>query len=339
VPQTTVSPSPTGYPFTMGRMAQLLAGIVALATAGGLLLHGGGGGRAGERTACVYSGNVSTLRAFGRLVHRDMSCSLVFNDAAPDWRAWENPWFLHHVDPNLNWARWLKGAGGRRLVVTQNLFPSSVNRSDWRDAGARGAYAGHARRLAQNLVRSGAGDAVIRLAHEGNGTWYPDNVGATPRDFARWRMFWRRTARAMAAVPGARFRFDWTVNAAYRRIPLQQIYPGDDVVDIVGVDAYDTNVQSANRWPTIYARPGGVRDVRAFARAHGKPLSVPEWGVGPRGGHALGAGDDPAYVDGLARVVSGPHVAYQSYFFAHEWGRQLANAPRSLAAYRRHFGG
>jgi hypothetical protein len=325
----------------MGRTAQLLAGIVALVTAGGFALRGADSGPSDDKTACVYAHKVSTLNSFGRLVQRKMTCSLVFNDAAPDWRGWENPWFLHHVDPNLNWARWLRAADGRKLIVTQNLFPSSVNRSGWRDAGARGAYTGHARRLAQNLVRAGLGDVVIRLAHEGNGTWYPDNVGRSAHDFARWRAFWRRTAQAMAAVPGARFQFDWTVNAGYRRIPLQLIYPGDDVVDIVGVDAYDSEVprRTANRWATIYSRPGGVGDVRAFARAHGKPLSIPEWGVGLRGGGSRAGGDDPAYVAGIAGVVHRSRVAYQSYFFGHEWARQLLHGPRSLAAYRGQFRG
>src|SRR5439155_22479334 len=81
----------------------------------------------------------------------------------------------------------------------------------------------------------------------------------------------------------------------------------------------------------------GIRDVLAFATAHNKPLSFPEWGVGPAD-QALAGGDDPAYVDGIASVVQSNRVAYQAYFYAHQWGPQLAGGPGSLAAYLRHFG-
>jgi beta-mannanase len=142
----------------------------------------------------------------------------------------------------------------------------------------------------------------------------------------------------MRSVPGARFRFDWTVNAAVRPLPLARIYPGDDAVDIVGVDAYDSGVPRGRpRWRTIYRRRGGIRDVARFARRHGKPLSIPEWGVGPRDRRQAG-GDDPAYVRGIAAVVRRERVAYQGYFFRYGWARQLHRGSRSLAAYVRAFG-
>src|SRR4051794_35913861 len=273
------------------------------------------------------------------MVGRDIDCALVYNDASPDWAGWENPWFLHHPDPNLNWAHWATAPGtSRQLIITQNLFPSSENNADWRDAGARGDYASHAVALARNLVAAGLGDAVIRLGHEANGTWYPDSIGSTDSDFARWVAFWRQTVLAMRSVPGANFRFDWCVNAAWRPIALSKFYPGDDVVDIVGIDAYDSGVNPGlDRWSTIWSRTGGVRDVLTFATAHGKPLSIPEWGVGTPD-QSLAGGDDPAYVDGIAGVVRDNRVAYQAYFDNYQWATQLANGPLSLAAYRRHFG-
>src|SRR4051812_37978882 len=274
------------------------------------------------------------------MVGRDIDCALVYNDASPDWAGWENPWFLHHPDPNLNWARWATAPGtSRRLIITQNLFPSSENNADWRHAGARRDYAAHAAALARNLVAAGLGDAIIRLGHEANGTWYPDSIGSTDGDFALWVAFWRTTVTAMRSVPGANFRFDWCVNAAWRPIALSKFYPGDDVVDIVGIDAYDSGVQPtvADRWSTIWSRTGGVRDVLSFATAHGKALSIPEWGVGTAD-QSLAGGDDAAYVDGIAGVVRDNRVAYQAYFSNYQWATQLANGPLSLAAYRRHFG-
>ena len=291
------------------------------------------------KRVCVYAAHhISILGDFDRLVGRDVDCAVVFNDASPDWAGWEDPWFTHHPDPDLNWAKWVAAGQGRQLIITQNLFPSALNATDWRHAGARGDYTGHAVALARRLVAVGLGDAVIRLAHEANGTWYPDSIGTTDADFALWREFWRKTVLAMRSVPGANFRFDWCVNAAYRPIPLDKFYPGDDVVDFVGIDAYDAGIRpGVDRWPAIYGQTGGIRDVLAFATAHNKPLSFPEWGVGPAD-QALAGGDDPAYVDGIASVVQSNRVAYQAYFYAHQWGPQLAGGPGSLASYLRHFG-
>jgi pyruvate/2-oxoglutarate dehydrogenase complex dihydrolipoamide acyltransferase (E2) component len=44
-------------------------------------------------------------------------------------------------------------------------------------------------------------------------------------------------------------------------------------------------------------------------------------------------------VNGIASVVRDNDVAYQSYFYNHQWATQLAASPLSLAAYRAAFGG
>jgi Glycosyl hydrolase family 26 len=295
---------------------------------------------ADTKSVCLYSfHHVATLNEFSAMVHRKIDCAMVYNGAAPDWASWEKPWFVVHVNPDLNWAKW-KDADPthRRLVITQNFFPASVNKTAWRRRGAAGAFVGHAKALARNLVAAGLGDSVIRLAHEANGTWYADSVGATKRDFALWREMWRKTAIAMRSVPGAHFKFDWCINAVTRPIPLSDYYPGDDVVDIVGIDAYDAGVPAGQpRWSTIYDRPFGIKDLLDFAKAHGKPLSIPEWGIAAKSAFQSG-GDDPAYINGIARVVRDNPVAYQAYFYAHEWSVQLNRSPRSIKAFRRHFG-
>ena len=314
----------------------VLAAIAAVAWASG----GGHEPSADEKRACVYSEHrVNQLAEFERVAGREIDCALVFNDAAKDWRSWERPWFLDHPDPNVNWRRWATAKGkDRRLIITQNLFPQQVNGTDWLHAGARGDFEGHARALARNLVDTGLGDATIRLAHEANGTTYPYSLRDSPSERRLWRQFWRRTVLAMRSVDGADFKFDWCVLAAYRPIPLRDFYPGDDVVDIIGVDAYDSGIKAqTGRWRTVYTRPLGVRDVVRFARAHDKPLSIPEWGVGPANSELAG-GDDAAYVDGIGRVVRDNPTSYQAYFFARQWRAQLVGGPASRAAYRRRFG-
>jgi beta-mannanase len=219
------------------------------------------------------------------------------------------------------------------------LFPSSLDRSDWLTAGASGAYVGYARELAKNLVAAGLGASVIRLAHEANDPSSPYWIGSTPRDWRLWDEFWRKTVLAMRSVPGARFLFDWCINAYWQPVPLADWYPGNDVVNIIGIDAYDSGVPvGINRWTRIYGQPDGIKAVLAFARADDKPVSIPEWGLAPVGAQSLGGGDDPRYVNGIAQVVRDNPVAYQSYFYDGATRSLLNSSPLSLAAYRSQFG-
>jgi Glycosyl hydrolase family 26 len=289
---------------------------------------------------CVYAGpSIQGLNAFEHLVNRTFDCAFLFSNTSPTWAGWVDPWFLTARQP-YDWAHWVNAAGAhRQLVISQNLFPSSLDGRDWLDAGARGAYDGYARQLARNLVGAGLGHSVIRLAHEANDSGSPYWIGSTPHQWQLWREFWRRTVIAMRSVPGAHFLFDWCIDAYWRPIPLSGWYPGDDVVNIIGIDAYDSGVPAGeNRWTRIYTQPDGIRDVLQFAKAHGKPVSLPEWGLAPADAHSLGGGDDPAYIDRIASVVRDNPVAYQSYFYDHQSAQLLAGSPRSLSAYRKHFG-
>lgn len=296
-----------------------------------------------SKEQCIYTAlKISILDRFERHIGHEINCALVYNDASPNWAGWEKPWFVdYYSEPNLDWSAWATAPGTkRRLIITQNLFPASVNHAHWLRLGASGAYTSHAKILARNLVAAGLGNSIIRLGHEANGSWYPDSLGNNRTEWSLWDKFWRKTVLAMKSVPGAHFEFDWCIAALWRPIPLKYIYPGNDVVDIVGVDTYDTGNlgnTAAARWNYTYYGPDGIKAVLDFARAHGKPMSIPEWGVSPRS-EAKGFGDDPTFVNGIASVVRDNRVAYQSYFYNYGYAKQLADGRRSWAAYRAHFG-
>ena len=331
------------------RRAAWVVPLFAATVAGGVLgpaapLYQGDVRRPVADTACAYAGShISALESFGRAVGRQFSCAMVYNTATTTWAGWASPWFTHTRIADEDWRAWATARAGRTLVITQPLVPSKPG-AGWAAAGARGDDDTYATRLARNLVSAGLGRSIIRLGPEANDTTQADSLGASPTDLESWRADWARIARVMRAVPGAHFTFDWTVNAGTRAIPLDAYYPGDGVVDVIGIDSYDASIAHAPsadpraRWATLYSQPSGLGEVIAFAVAHSKPLSLPEWGLVAAGPHG-GAGDDPTYVDGIAAVIASVGVSYQACFVAPSNGVvPIQTAPRSLAAYRRHFG-
>ena len=182
--------------------------------------------------------------------------------------------------------------------------------------GAGGPFDHHFITLAQRLVASGNADAFVRIGWEFNGGWYPWTARGQAAAYAR---YWRRIALAMRGVAGARFRFDWT--AAIIDGPLADAYPGDDVVDVIGLDVYNESwpriADPVQRWAYLLHHPAGLMWHRDFARAHGKPRSFPEWGTGTRpDGH--GGGDDPIFIRNmLAWMTAGGPVAYDCYWNYH----------------------
>lgn len=297
----------------------------------------------GSKTVCVYTGSISSLTALSELAGTPINCTVAYNDANPTWNQWVDPWFTHpRPSADTDWSSWIKADPAvRRVVVTQEMIPDNVP-ANWRVLGAHGTYDHYARELAANLVAAGLGNAIIRLGHEMNGTWYHDSVGDNPAQYRDWAEYWARIVRAMRSVKGAHFLFDWNVNAGYRDIPLNTFYPGNDVVDMIGIDIYDAGMpgnpgNQAARWASLDREPDGLAQIAAFARAHGKPLSFPEWAMVSAG--TGGAGDDPAYIRGIAAAIKNNNVVYQSYWDKSAGGvLPLQNVPEALSLWKQYFG-
>jgi hypothetical protein len=96
------------------------------------------------------------------------------------------------------------------------------------------------------------------------------------------------------------------------------VYPGDDVVDVVGIDAFDMTPSSPDE--TAFAAqcegPEGICGVADFAREHGKLLGVGQWAVVTCNGFGDPGGDNPFYVEKMHQVFeeNSDIVAYESYY-------------------------
>lgn len=334
--------------FSKIRRRPMLWAAVAVALVMGLLLSasawasGDDDWLSATGRSCAYSSqnSIGRLTAFGDLVGHPFNCALVFNDEAPTWDAWTHPWFLGGPT-DLNWAAWKNANPERRLIVSPGLIPLNAP-PDWRARAAAGEYDTYYRALGDQLVKAGLGDSVLRIAHEGNLSsphWF-GNTGEQQHD---WTLAWRHAALALKSAPGSHFVTDWNIAAGFDNVPLAWYYPGDDVVDLIGFDLYDldavaTGARSGDpaRWDQQFNNTlNGPAMVIAFGKEHHKPLSIPEWGLAPRG-DAGGGGDNPAFVDGISSVLANYHVSYSGYFDDDVSGTRLkiGQAPRSLDAYR-----
>ncbi len=295
------------------------------------------------KAMCAYSDNsVALLHDLEAATGANYRCVMVFNNANPDWGSWDTPWFISNPPGDAHWADWVGEHPGRQLIITQSMVPFDAP-SDWRHIGAGGGYNRYAAVLARQLVVAGLGHSVIRLGAEANDPESRGNsIGNSQAEHSDWARYWTQIVTTMRAVPGAHFTFDWSINEGYQNLPLTDWYPGNSVVNIIGIDAYDSGISGSYvtadaRWLALYYEPDGIAAVAAFARAHGKPLSIPEWGLVPTTNG--GAGDDAAYVAGIASVMASNKAAYESYFYHPGLSGllMLPQAPRALKTYQHCF--
>jgi hypothetical protein len=172
--------------------------------------------------------------------------------------------------------------------------------------------------VANSLVSNNWGSSVVRLGWEFNGSWMPWAAGSDPTSYVA---AYRHVVALMRSVPGANFKFDWCTSWGPNATAPDSVYPGDDVVDIVGMDVYNRYYSSADadpahRWNTYLTASYGLDWLASFSLAHGKPLSVPEWGTGEWlvGDGGTGGGDDGLFVTNMCNFLKTNGAAYSDYW-------------------------
>jgi beta-mannanase len=335
---TTTSTNTTTAPPTTTTTAP----STPVSSSGGLITAGP------SRSECIEPNNVtglssieSTVSSFDSETSSHVTCLDVFTLGAQAWSDWEAPW----IDaPQYGLTSWVAQAPQtRQLVIAVSLIPASLsninNPLSWEQSCASGDYDSYATQLGTNLVAAGLQNSVIRLGDEMNGPWEEDYVGSTTQEQNLWASCFANEVTAMRAAAGSNFLFDWDINACTQSIPYANYYPGNAYVDILGLDLYDQGCDQPNTalsFSQLANEPYGLTSFEAFAAAQGKPMSLPEWGLA-----SSPAGDDPAYIDGIANTVAHGDFAFQAYFEVTGGGNNMplsSSSPLSNAAYQRTFG-
>ena len=243
-------------------------------------------------------------------------------------------------------VRYLGGQSLANIIAPVNICTGAASKnSPGLAACAGGAYDAYFTQTGKDLVSGGFPNAVIRLAWEMNGGWFPWAAnGGSGGPQGNYIPAIQQVVSTLRAVPGNRFTF-MSFNPTYGDQGVGNLalyYPGDSFCDWVALDAYDTSpppglTGSAN-WNRIRNGPYGLTWLKAFAQAHSKGIAIPEWGLWSAANNSpntwpCGGSDDPVYIENMLAWVKANNVL-SSY-----WNQALplSAAPQSLAAYKAAF--
>lgn len=332
VPPSSGGSGPTPPAPQNRRLVGLAAGFVVLLVAIAAVVFfvqrgdsGGGGETAALDTRPLVTTQLGVFRGtspdkvreFGEWLGRDVTYAMDFSLRQT---------FADIAQPQTQIDIW-KGHP-YRMVYALAMLPE--NPADTLERGASGEYDKYYADLAHRLVAAGQDDAILRVGWEFNlesSRWSSDDPTA-------FIAYWRHIVTTMRAEPGEHFQFDWNPNNGDNKYDAVKYYPGSDVVDYIGVDAYDVSWASGaypypancdtacrtSRQKVAWEKSvcGGARGLRFwsnFAKQQGKPMSLPEWGLWQREDQH-GGGDDPDYLRRMSAFIAAPanRVAYQSYF-------------------------
>jgi len=202
---------------------------------------------------------------------------------------------------------------GGALVISQGLVPTG-GEGDLAGCAA-GDYASYWRDFGNLMVKQGRGDSVVRLGWEMN----ESTMAWRATDTKTWIACYRNAADNLRATnPGVLL--DWTINGHGTPTGLcdglsTNCYPGDDYVDIIGIDNYDHYPAATSKavFDSAASKPEGISWLHDFATDHGKPFSVGAGAVEYRTG---GGGDNPDFVTWMHSwfAAHATDLAYEAYF-------------------------
>ncbi len=238
---------------------------------------------------------------------------------------------VHDALARENWAnlidieywtrKWTPTRHAGRIYYSVPMLPDTGGSLA---AGAAGDYNNYFRTLAQRFVASGQGGATLRLGPEFNGNWFKWTINV-PNGGANYAAYWRQIVTTMRSVQGANFKFDWCPNAGSsyvngKQMKAETAWPGGAYVDYIGADIYDQswlpNFRDPEaRWKDFMNTGNGLKWHAAFAKAQGKPMTFPEWGIANRYDGQSG-GDAPQFIEHMYSWIRANNVAFHMYF---EW--------------------
>jgi hypothetical protein len=275
---------------------------------------------AAASTLGVYGGNdPANVTQFETWLGCRATQVLVFTDGR-SWRNIASPeWFVgrfNGLDRPAVWSVPMIPPGG-------NLEASATGRYNSHYVSAAQVLA-HARPDSHGLIR-------MRFGWELNGDWFPWAAKGKAKAFSAT---FQNMVRSFRSVSSA-FRFEWNINYGGSMDPAEA-YPGDDYVDVVGMDFYWMPEYQGNDPEAAFIKIRddryGLQYITELAATHHKPVAFSEWGV---------RGDNAApFINLVSEWIKSHNTVYHNYWnsdAAYPGRLSGGRWPQSGAAFRRDF--
>jgi hypothetical protein len=282
------------------------------------------------------SGNISGAQSLGQAIGSQPKYAMEFLDGS-SWSTISDPAYF-----TSEWQN-----SGYTMIWGVPMLPNSGASLA---QGAAGAYNQYFVTLAQNFVAEGQGDSILRIGWEFNGGWFPWAAGGQAANFVA---YWQQIVNSMRSVPGANFEFEWNPTRGDMGVGnLADYYPGNNYVDMIGLDVYDiewaTYPGAQTEFSDMETQTYGLDWLASFAAANDKPITFPEWGLGwgpsNNGGpvtapnQQVSGGDDPTFINDMANWIA-THNVLEATFWDYGTGSIASGSnPNSLAALVADFG-
>jgi hypothetical protein len=273
---------------------------------------------------------IANIEAYETWINQEVEYILDYQFYAPtSWSNFENCWLGSGASYSYGPSNWGSVLGGRTLCLA--LSPCAGRSigsggTTWA-AEAAGTNDAHWTALGNNLIAWGLGSSVIRLGREFNGNWYNWSPAVTGDTYAQYIAGWQHIVTLLRGLTGANFTFMWNPTLGQGNLSSDYLvnwYPGNNYVDICGIDMYDwgdytsesdvfpvsarTLAQQQTNWNYLQQTTDGLNQWTKFIAsgpAMGTPLCFPEYGIQnwASGGTYIGGGDDPYYIQQVEPFV------------------------------------
>jgi hypothetical protein len=121
-------------------------------------------------------------------------------------------------------------------------------------------------------IKAGGNTVRVTWAHEMNGNWYPWGTQAVTA--AQWLAGWKHVYQVLKAAAGDLCQMTWAPNNNDGGRAVTPFWPGDEWVDVVGMDAY-LNTANASQTYASFVKP----TVDEIAKLTSRPVWNAETGV------------------------------------------------------------
>lgn len=176
----------------------------------------------------------------------------------------------HGAMPMITWEPWDATGGANQPAYSLGAIIG-------------GAHDGFLHQWARDAAAWGR-PLYLKFAHEMNGDWYPWAANANGNTAAQYTAMWAHVHAIFRAEGVRNVRWVWSPNIAYPgSVPFAQVYPGDGMVDWVGLDGYNFGTsQSWSRWTSLADIFGPSYD--SVARIASRPMLIGETASSETGG-------------------------------------------------------